>query len=203
MNKPIRRGSDPEEVRARILEVAEEHFRRVGYQKTAVADIAEELGMSAANVYRFFPSKGAINECICSRMLDEVIDLAVSIARGPGSAAARLERLLVEMHRHHRAQFIHEKRMHDMVAAALTENWENIRAYTLRIADVVEGLIREGVAAGEFHVDDPAAAALCVKTGYSMLLHPLMIEQCIDEDLEAKAVLQARFMVRALRCAED
>ena len=55
MNCPVRMGTDPAEVRARILEVEEEHFRRVGYHKTSVADIACELGMSPANVYRFFP----------------------------------------------------------------------------------------------------------------------------------------------------
>ena len=49
MNRPIRMRTDPDEVRARILEVAEEHFRRIGYHKTSVADIASELGMSPAN----------------------------------------------------------------------------------------------------------------------------------------------------------
>ena len=62
MNRPIRTGADSDEARARILEVAEEHFRRIGYHKTSVADIASELGMSPANVYRFFPSRDAINE---------------------------------------------------------------------------------------------------------------------------------------------
>jgi hypothetical protein len=30
MNRPVRTGTDPDEVRARILEAAEEQFRRVG-----------------------------------------------------------------------------------------------------------------------------------------------------------------------------
>ena len=49
-----------EETRERIARTAEELFRRMGFAKTAVADIASELGMSPANVYRFFPSKTAI-----------------------------------------------------------------------------------------------------------------------------------------------
>ena len=60
-----------DETRERILTVAEEHFRRVGYAKTAIADLANELGMSSANVYRFFPSKSAICEEIARRMLDQ------------------------------------------------------------------------------------------------------------------------------------
>ena len=42
------------DTRERILAVAERLFRQIGYQKTTVADIAKELRMSPANVYRFF-----------------------------------------------------------------------------------------------------------------------------------------------------
>ena len=76
MKHAARRRTDPAEERARILEVAEEHFRRVGYRKTSVTDIAAELGMSAANVYRFFPSKEAIKESVCMRVMDEAADIA-------------------------------------------------------------------------------------------------------------------------------
>ena len=58
-----------ETTRAEIVTTAERLFRSLGYQKTAVADIARELGMSPANIYRFFPSKAAINEAICARTL--------------------------------------------------------------------------------------------------------------------------------------
>ena len=81
MNRPVRTGTDPDEVRARILEAAEEQFRRVGYHRTSVADIAAELGMSPANIYRFFPSRDAINESICGRVVNEVADIASAIAR--------------------------------------------------------------------------------------------------------------------------
>jgi len=62
----------PEDTRARIMAAAEGLFRRLGFAKTAVADIAGELGMSPANVYRFFPSKNAIVEAICQRCLSEL-----------------------------------------------------------------------------------------------------------------------------------
>ena len=49
------------DTRERILVVAERLFRQMGYQKTTVADIAKELRMSPANVYRFFDSKKSIH----------------------------------------------------------------------------------------------------------------------------------------------
>src|SRR5512145_948844 len=87
--------ASPEETRARIVETAEGLFRRLGFHKTTVADIAAELGMSPANVYRFFPSKDAIVEAICRRFLRELEDESWAIARSRGSAAARLERLVL------------------------------------------------------------------------------------------------------------
>jgi AcrR family transcriptional regulator len=60
MYRPVRTGKDSDVVRGRILEAAEEQFRRVGYHRTSVADIAAQLGMSPANIYRFFPSRDAI-----------------------------------------------------------------------------------------------------------------------------------------------
>ena len=62
----------PDDTRARIVETADALFRRLGFAKTAVADIAAELKMSPANVYRFFPSKSAIVEAICQRCLGEL-----------------------------------------------------------------------------------------------------------------------------------
>ena len=74
----------PDDTRARIMESAETLFRRLGFAKTTVADIAAELGMSPANVYRFFPSKAAIVEAICQRHLATIENDAWAIARARG-----------------------------------------------------------------------------------------------------------------------
>ena len=61
----------------RILEAAERVFRQYGYAKTTVADIAKELGMSTANIYRFFGSKVEIHQALCSRMLNASYEMAL------------------------------------------------------------------------------------------------------------------------------
>src|SRR5215475_491692 len=75
----------PDDTRGRIIETAEALFRRLGFAKTTVADIAAELKMSPANVYRFFPSKNAIVEAICKHCLGELEDRAWAVARSRGS----------------------------------------------------------------------------------------------------------------------
>ena len=108
----------PDDTRARIIETAEALFRRLGYAKTAVADIAAELDMSPANVYRFFSSKNAIVEAICQRCLGELDEKAWAAARSRVPAAARMERLFLEIFAYHKDNLIVEKRVHDIESSA-------------------------------------------------------------------------------------
>jgi AcrR family transcriptional regulator len=200
VNRPVRTRSDPDEVRARILEVAEAHCRRIGYHKTSVAGIASELGMSPANVYRFFPSRDAINESICRRVLNEVADIAFAIARTNAPAMEKLDRLLTAVHHHNKTKLIKERRMHDMIVAAMQENWGIIKAHIARMVTIFEVIIRQGIEAGEFEVEDPAEAARAIKTAFSPFFHPILIEHCVQhgEDTEAGLREQIRFIVKAL-----
>jgi AcrR family transcriptional regulator len=109
----------PDDTRARIMEAAEALFRRLGYAKTAVADIAAELGMSPANIYRFFPSKTAIVQAMCQRCLGEVEQKIWAIARSRGPAGQRLERLQLEVFAYHKENLLVEQK----VATSFRSRW--------------------------------------------------------------------------------
>ena len=119
MNPQVR--TKPDDTRARIIEVAEGLFRRIGFAKTTVADIAAELEMSPANIYRFFPSKNAIVEAICQRLLAELDE--EGLGRGPlkAPASARLERLVLEIMAFHRENLVTERRVNDIVLVAMEQ----------------------------------------------------------------------------------
>jgi AcrR family transcriptional regulator len=197
----IRPRLAPEETRLRIMDVAEEHFRRVGYAKTAVADIADALGMSAANVYRFFASKSAINEAICLRILGEehaMIDMIVAQNRPAGE---RLKTLLIELHRFNRSRFIGERRVHDMVEAAMEENWAAVEAHLTYVIEHIAMIIADGVQSGEFRPCDIPATAMTVKNTCASILHPMMIAECMrhNRDMEEQAERLSTFVVNALK----
>ena len=114
MNAPLVK-TKPEDTRARIMDTADALFRRLGYAKTAVADIASELGMSPANVYRFFPSKTAIVQAICQRCLNELDEKAWAVARSKASASERLERLQLEILTYHKENLLEDQKVNDIV----------------------------------------------------------------------------------------
>jgi AcrR family transcriptional regulator len=199
MNRPVRTGKDFDEARARILEAAEKQFRRVGYHRTSVADIAAELGMSPATIYRFFPSRDAINESICGRVVNEVADVAVAIARTNAPAMEKLEWLLSAVHHQAKMMLVKARPMHELIVAATRENWPIIKAHIERMVMIFEAIIREGVEAGEFDVENAAESARAVRSAFMPFFHPILIEHCVQhEDTEASMRDQIRFILKAL-----
>jgi AcrR family transcriptional regulator len=198
MNPQVK--TKPEDTKARIVEAAEALFRQIGFAKTTVADIAAELAMSPANVYRFFPSKDAIVEAICRRCLAEVEEQAWQIARSRAPASERIERLILGILAYHKENLITEQRVNDMVLAAIEHSWETIRAHKQTMGSVVELIIRDGVEAGEFEPVDPRQSAGLIMRSVVCFTHPLMLGQCIEEgeDVEAEARASVRFLLRAI-----
>src|SRR5262249_48145017 len=168
-------------VRERILTTAERLFREIGYQKTTVADIARELRMSPANVYRFFDSKRSINMGVARRLMGEVEQASAQIAAGKTSAAERLRALLSNINRMNASRYVADSKMHDMVAAALEEDWDVCTPHIQHITQQIAAVIADGVASGEFRVADVTTAALCVSAAMCRFFHPQMIAQCADK----------------------
>ena len=51
-----------EQIKKDILSAADKRFRTFGFKKTTMAEIAQDLGMSTSNMYRYSPSKVSIAE---------------------------------------------------------------------------------------------------------------------------------------------
>lgn len=194
-----RTGSTADETRSRILDKSEELFRRLGFAKTAVADIASELGMSPANVYRFFASKNALVEAICEQHLARIHADLSQIARSPAPVADRLERFVIGILRYHKANFLHDRRLHDIVLVAMEHSWGSIEQHKQTLAGLIESILRSGVETGEVGAIDPAETARIILGCFTRFCHPQVIEQLVDEDLEGQAAATVRFLCRALR----
>ncbi len=190
----------PDDTRARIMETAETLFRRLGFAKTAVADIAAELGMSPANIYRFFPSKAAIVQAMCQRCLNELEEKIWQIARSRGPASQRLERLELEVLAYHKENLLVDQRVSDIVEVAMEESWDAIVAHKERIRTAIELILRDGIEAGEFETVEPKETSLLIMKAFVGYCHPILLAQSVREgqDLETEASSLIRFLLRAI-----
>jgi AcrR family transcriptional regulator len=189
-----------EDTRARIMETAEALFRRIGFAKTTVADIASELDMSPANVYRFFPSKIAIVQAICQSCLGELEAKIWAVARSRDAAGLRLERLILEVLAYHKENLLTEQKVNDLVMVAMEESWDAIKAHKEIHRTAIELIVRDGIESGEFDPVDPRETSWTIARAVACYCHPLLLAQGLQEghDLETEARTVARFLLRAI-----
>ena len=185
------------DTRDRILEVAERLFRVIGYQKTTVGDIAKELRMSPANVYRFFESKKAIHQAVARGLMGEVELEAQRIVARPGPVKERFRELLTTIHRMNTERYVGDSKLHEMVAIAMEEDWGVCLAHIEVITRTIGSVIAQGAATGEFEAPDVPLAALCTCTGMIRFFHPQMIAQAVNKPT-ATIDQMIDFLLRAL-----
>ena len=183
----------------RILETAERLFRHYGYNKTTVADIARDLGMSPANVYRFFASKEQIHQAIAGRMLAASLEPNRAIAALPLPAAERLSRCILEQHKLAVETMLDQSKVHEMVIVAIERDWHVIDKYIDQLHLIYTGVIEEGIRAGEFAEQDAAVAARCFGATSATLCHPQLVAQCLMKDNRATPEQLVDFAIKALR----
>ena len=165
------------DTRERILEVAERLFRQIGYLKTTVGDIAKELKMSPANVYRFFESKKAIHQAVARSLMGEVELEAQRIVARPGPVLERFRELLTTIHRMNSERYVGDSKLHEMVEIAMEESWEVCVAHIQGITEAIGRVIAQGVESGEFEPTDIPLAAMCTCHALVAYFHPQMIAQ--------------------------
>jgi AcrR family transcriptional regulator len=185
------------DTRERILVVAERLFRQIGYQKTTVADIAKELRMSPANVYRFFDSKKAIHEGVARTLMGEVEIEARRIASEPGPAKPRLRELLKTIHRMNSERYVGDSKLHEMVEIAMEEDWDVCVTHIECVTGIIGQVLADGLASGEFEAPDLPLAALCTCTAMIRFFHPQMIAQAVNKP-GATIDQMIDFLLRAL-----
>ena len=105
MSAPRRAArATPETADARLLEIAAEHVRRLGAARVTVVGVAQEAGMTHANVYRYFPSKRDLLDAVVQAALRPVETFLADVANAPDPADDKLERLILALARDYRAR---------------------------------------------------------------------------------------------------
>ncbi|OWV66178.1 TetR family transcriptional regulator [Rhizobium sp. R339] len=183
----------------RILDAAERLFRHYGYSKTTVADIARDLGMSPANIYRFFASKVEIHQALCGRMLATAYQIAYDIRHQPISAAERLRLYVKTQHQLTLDLMLDEMKVHEMIIVAIERDWHVIEKHIDRVHDLIAEIIAEGIATGEFAEQDPVVASRCFGAATINLCHPQMVAQCLAKTNRASVDELIDYVIRALK----
>lgn len=186
------RGPADHDVRDQIVTAATEHFSRYGYEKTTVSDLAKAIGFSKAYIYKFFESKQAIGEMICSNCLREIeteIRAAVDESDRPPEKLRRMFKSAVEASLR---LFSRDRKLYEIAISAATERWQATTAYEQRIRTLLQDILQEGRQTGDFErktpIDETSMAIYLVMRPY---LNPLLLQHSFDYTDEAPAQLSS------------
>jgi AcrR family transcriptional regulator len=183
------------DIRKQILDTARVHLRRFGGQKMTVVEIARSLGMSHANVYRFFRGKTGILDALVDEWLAKVESFFAPLMARPSSAAERIESIVLELHRARREKLKKDAKFYEAFVRLIATRPEAVAEREKRVFEVFRKLISEGVAAGEFPKLDCNKAATALEDATGIFLHPLMIPAILNEMTEDRARQVVRYLL--------
>jgi AcrR family transcriptional regulator len=162
-----------DEVRQSILDAARELVGRDGFRAAQMSAVAAGAGVATGTIYRYFPTQGELFAEVFRRNSQREVDAMQAAARRAGSCTERLrgamETFIVRAMRNRRLAYA-------LIAEPVDTRVEAERlSYRRAYAQVLERLLDEGIAAGEFAAQDAhISAAALVGLLAETLLGPLL-----------------------------
>ena len=186
----------------RILEAAAAQIRRDGAGRVSIVRIAQELGMSHANVYRYFDSKEALVDAVTGHWLKPIEASLRIVADGPDPAFDKLERLLFGLARAYRAKLEADAAIFALFAASVDSGRGFAKKHRLKVQSEIQRVVDEGRASGDFAVEDQRRALALVYDVMHRFIHPVCVRMDASLSraaLEARMERVGRLMIRALQ----
>lgn len=152
--------------RNHILDAFEVCIQRSGFHRTTMQEVAREAGMSAGNLYRYFPSKEALVSGLIERDLDRFSGDFVDVARSSdvmGSFIALGRKHFLESPRERCVQFMEiwtEASRNPQVAAMCA-------AVDKEVDDYMVAILEAAKASGQISASVNSAAVIAVLSAMS------------------------------------
>ena len=196
--KNIPNNSRRDQTRLRILHKADELFHRLGFYKTTVADIARELEMSPANIYKFFSSKEALVQAVAESNLS-LFKATISKALKEGkTSSAKLKILATTIYQFHKNKFRSDHEMYRLMVAAHDEQWLCVLEFKAFLRCTLTDIIEEGIEAEEFSHLEASIEAEVLFDSLTWIINPLLMFELKNAQVTKRIDAQIRFFERAL-----
>ncbi len=182
-----------------ILEAAVTRFSEYGYNKTTMIEIAEDTGMSAANIYRYFKNKEEIAATCAKNCMCERADMLKAVVRNSKlSATEKLEQYVYSTLRISQEMAIENKKI-DEIVAEITKNRPNLvhEKINNEHALLIE-VLSYGNQTGEFNVDDVAETASAIHSMLVLFDVPMFMSLFTKEEFEKKAESVIKLLIAGL-----
>jgi len=192
--------ADPaENTRICILAAATQRFTQFGYNKTTMAEIAEDCDMSAANLYRFFKNKLDIGANLACGCLDtELLETREIVQQSDRPAAERLHDVVLQILTYTHGQWANNPRMNEMVNAICEARMDIVDEYKRNQHALLVELLEDGIQRGEFSIADVHDTAEAIITAITAFSMPLLMPLYSFDVFEKRAKSVVRLLLTGL-----
>ena len=187
--KSVSGGEGPTSSLDRILQAAESRFFRAGFTATTVDEIAADLGMSKATIYRLIPGKDWLIREVMARVRTRIMAGVDGIMAGPGDDfVERIVRLMAFLGARFAA---FPRHVIDDLRRNLPEVWAEIESYRRdKILSHFKSVLGAGIEAGVFRSD--------INLDLMLLMYLAVIERLITPETIVRANVTATELFRSI-----
>lgn len=181
-NNPTNTGKD--EIRDQLVQAARQVFARYGYKKTALDDIAHEARKGKSTIYYYFKSKDEIFKAVIdteAKIREQSIEEKISPIHDPKQKLKTY--IYIRMVTLKTVVNYYEAIKNDMLDNLYFVDRFRSDHFDAEIKQIQKMLL-EGIALGEFTIQNPELTAKTIVTALHGFEVPLILKNLSDEELQ-------------------
>lgn len=189
-----------DEIRKQILDAAEKRFRTYGFGKTTMAEIAGDIDMSTANLYRYYENKLAIGSAMaCKCFCEREIFLSEIVTRSGLTESKRLLVFVLEMLNFMHSQFNNEPKVAELVDVIISKRPDMIQEKITTDKKLIAQILQQGNESGEFDIKDVEEMSGFVLASITQFVTPFFMTLFPLEELERLAKGVVKLILNGLK----
>jgi len=175
-----------------IIDTARALFKKTGFKKTTMGDIAGGLGKAKSSLYYYYPSKEDIFEAVIHSEMDELLEqIHLAIRDAPSSKAKLIVYCRCRLNKLSQLYNLSDALKSEIAELSCRMSQLKSKFDTTHV-ELVKDILKEGVDNGEFkkiNADNIELVAYLMVSTFRGLAMPLMVsgKQCprLDEQIDS------------------
>ena len=182
--------------REEIIVAARKVFAQYGYRKTTIEDIAASVYKAKSSVYHYFDGKEEIFKAVIEREAEQ-ISLKIREAIRNETAPVGKFTVYFKTVNENITETVNYFRL-------LMDEWFTVFDFTREIktaheqqgVDVLVSIMREGIATGDFDIDDPEESAKAINIAFSGFWYPFRTEFANETSIDRFISIMLRGLLK-------
>lgn len=189
-----------DQIKAEILVAAQARFRSFGYGKTTMAEIATDVNMSAANLYRYFHNKQDIAAECAGQCLADMQALLENVVQLPYLNATQRLHMFVQTALRYNFEMMHDvPRLNELIENITTNYPHLIHEKNEKTEHQIATILEQGVDDEDFQIEDIALSASAVAKATAMFSTPFFMQIYSIKEFEKMSINVVNLIITGLK----